>query len=195
MLNYGLAPGSVAIALGLTQLLFPLIELTPSILFFAAVAVTARYGGMGPGLFATLLSVATIDHFLKNTPFTLSIEWGDLIWVGVLSFVTVLIHSLKESKQQAVQELQKKQEFLQVMTDSLPVAISYVDALELYRFNNQRYENWFGHSRDFLGGKHLKEILGEVAYQVILPYVKVALSGQSVTYETKIPYQEGGSRY
>ncbi|MCT7959907.1 PAS domain S-box protein [Laspinema sp. D1] len=195
LLNYGVAPGSVAIALVLTQLLFPLIQLTPSILFFAAVAVTAGYGGMGPGLFATLLSVATIDHFFKNSPFTWSIEWGDLIWVAVLSLVTVLIHSLKESKRAAVQELQKKQEFLQVMTDSLPVAISYVDALELYRFNNQRYEDWFGHSRDSVGGKHLKEILGEGAYQVIRPYVKVALSGQSVTYETKIPYQEGGSRY
>lgn len=195
MLNYGAATASVAIALLLTQLLFPLMELTPTVLFVAAVAVTARYGGIGPGLFATVLSAATIDHFFKNAPFTWSMGWGDLLWVGVLSLITVLISSLKVSKQQAVQELQKKQQFLQVMTDSLPVAISYVDALELYRFNNQRYEEWFGHSRDSLGGKHLKEILGESAYQVIRPYVKVALSGQSVTYETNIPYQEGGPRY
>ncbi|MCT7981929.1 PAS domain S-box protein [Laspinema sp. A4] len=195
LLNYGAATASVAIALVLTQLLFPRVELTPSLLFVVAVAVCARYGGIGPGLFATVLSVATMDHFLTNTPFTWSMGWGDLVWVGVLSFITVLISSLNESKQQAVKELQKKQEFLQVMTDSLPVAISYVDGLERYRFNNQRYEDWFGHSRDFLGGKHLKEILGESAYQVIRPYVKVALSGQSVTYETHLPYQEGGSRY
>ncbi|MBO0350185.1 PAS domain S-box protein [Phormidium pseudopriestleyi FRX01] len=195
MLNYVAATASVAIALLLTQLLSPLIELTPSLLFFAAVAVSAGYGGIGPGLFATVLCAATIDHFFKTSTFTWSMGWGDLIWVAVLSSITVLISSLKESKQQAVQELQKKQLFLQVMTDSLPVAISYVDALELYRFNNQRYEEWFGHSRDFLSGKHLKEILGEAAYQVIRPYVKVALSGESVTYETNIPYEGGGSRY
>ncbi|MCT7991505.1 PAS domain S-box protein [Laspinema olomoucense] len=195
LLNYGAATASVAIALVLTQLLFPLIEVTPSVLFFAAVVVAARYGGIGPGLFATLLSAATIDHFFTNSPFTWSIGWDDLLWVGVLSLVTVLIHALNQSKRAAVEELQKKQEFLQVMTDSLPVAISYVDALELYRFNNQRYEEWFRHSRDFLAGKHLKEILGEAAYQVIRPYVKVALSGQSVTYETHLPYHEGGSRY
>ncbi len=195
LLKYGAATASVAIALGLTQLLLPLIELTPSVLFLAAVAVSAWYGGVGPGLFATVLSAATLDYFFKPSGFAWSMGWDDAIWVGVLSSTTLMISSLKDSQQQAVLALQKNQSFLEVMTDSLPVGISYVDALELYRFNNKCYEEWFGHSKDFLRGKHLKEILGESGYQVILPYVKVALSGQSVTYETKIPISGGESRY
>lgn len=81
---------------------------------------------------------------------------------------------------------------LSLITDALPALISYVDSDRYYRFNNKAYRNWFG--RDATG-RHIEEVLGAKAYQIIAPHVDAALSGQPVKYETRIPYQDGDERF
>ena len=53
---YGLSVGLSALALFLMLLSWPLMEHSVFFLFFAAVTVSALYGGLGPGLLATVLS-------------------------------------------------------------------------------------------------------------------------------------------
>jgi K+-sensing histidine kinase KdpD len=62
--RYGVPVLAVAIAIVLKLLLAPLIQdESPFLLFFAAVAVSAGYGGWGPGLLATVLAVLGSDYF------------------------------------------------------------------------------------------------------------------------------------
>lgn len=84
------------------------------------------------------------------------------------------------------------EEQLRLITDALPALISYVDADMRYQFNNKAYEDWFGHEAQ---GKHLEEVLGNAAYQTISGYVDKVLNGETVTYETEIPYKDGGTRF
>lgn len=84
---------------------------------------------------------------------------------------------------------------LQLVADALPALISYVDASAHYRFNNQAYVDWFGHAREEIQGKHMREILGEAAFTRVRPYVEAALSGQRVQYEARVPYRTGGTRF
>lgn len=91
--------------------------------------------------------------------------------------------------------LRKSEQELRLITDALPVLISYIDSEQRYRFNNKAYEEWFGHSRPEIRGKHIKEVLGESAYKSIKRYVEAALAGQEVTFESFIPYKDGGTRY
>jgi PAS domain S-box-containing protein len=93
------------------------------------------------------------------------------------------------------ENLRKNEDQLRLITDALPVLISYVDSEQRYRFNNKAYEKWFGHSRTEVYGKHLKEVLGNPAYKSIKKYVEKVLSGQEVTFEDIIPYKDGGTRY
>jgi PAS domain S-box-containing protein len=93
------------------------------------------------------------------------------------------------------EELRKNEDQLRLITDALPVLISYVDSEQCYRFNNKAYEKWFGHSRTEVYGKHLKGVLGNPAYKSIKKYVERVLSGQEVTFEDIIPYKDGGARY
>lgn len=195
LLHYGVAALTVAIALILTQLLFPLLELTPSPLFFAAVAISAWYGGMGSGLLATILAAVAIHYFFREPISPFAIKFADVLLLTVFGFVSLLIGSLTDARRRAVVALQKKEDFLRLIADALPVPISYVDVSERYRFNNQTYEEWFKLSRTEITGKPLKELLGEQAYQVIQGYVTAALSGQKVTYETEVPFKDGFSRY
>ncbi|MBD1825697.1 PAS domain-containing protein [Cyanobacteria bacterium FACHB-DQ100] len=96
---------------------------------------------------------------------------------------------------QAETSLRQREEELRVITNTVPVLISFVDAEQRYRFNSQRYEDWFGRSSDEIQGKHLWEVLGEGAYAAIRPYVEQALSGQTTTFESQVSYQDGETRY
>jgi two-component system CheB/CheR fusion protein len=88
----------------------------------------------------------------------------------------------------------RHQRQLQLITDSLPVLISYADTEQHYRFNNLAYERWFGVSRDGMGGRHVREIMGEAAYQTALPSIQRALAGEPAGYEAELPDRDGGER-
>jgi two-component system, chemotaxis family, CheB/CheR fusion protein len=83
---------------------------------------------------------------------------------------------------------------LQLITDSLPVLISYADAEQRFRFNNLAYERWFGVSRDSMRGRHVCEIMGEAAYQTALPSIQRALAGEAAGYEAALPSRDGTER-
>ncbi|MDZ8025353.1 MAG: AAA family ATPase [Nostoc sp. DedQUE11] len=84
-------------------------------------------------------------------------------------------------------ELRLREQELRLITDALPVCITYVDANQRYRFANRTYEEWFELSRGEILGKHICENLGEASYQVVQPYINQALAGQITTYEAEIP--------
>jgi len=98
-------------------------------------------------------------------------------------------------RQQTALALQTQERQLRLITDALPVCISYIDAEQRYRFANKTYETWFGHRPAELYGKSLPEVLGEEAYAVVKPNVEQALAGYPVSYEASVPYRTGGSRY
>jgi PAS domain S-box-containing protein len=88
-------------------------------------------------------------------------------------------------------ELRLREQELRLITDALPVCISYVDANQRYRFVNRTYEVWFSCSRDEILGKSVRELLGEAAYQIVEPYINRALEGQTTTLEAEIPFSLG----
>ncbi|MFN6563751.1 MAG: ATP-binding protein [Nostoc sp. ChiSLP01] len=220
-LNYGVAFLSVSLAVGATLLLNKYISATPAALLFAAVMVSAWYGGLGPGLFATILStLALYKLLLKPLYQTNTTNLNILISLVVFILAAVLISSLNESRRTAQRKaeeslrflceseakfdrlvesneeiLQRRETELRLITDTLPVLISFVDSQQRYRFNNRAYEEWFGQPAAAVYGKHLWEVLGESAYEVLRPYVEQVLTGVQVTFESQIPYQDGGTRY
>ncbi len=98
-------------------------------------------------------------------------------------------------RKRAEEALRQREEELRLITNAVPVFISYVDAQQRYRFNNKRYEDWYGIPASEINGKHIKEVMGESAYQSVRPYVEAVLRGEQITYETQILSKDGGSRY
>ena len=110
------------------------------------------------------------------------------LWLdGVLLDITAL-------KQTEV-SLRRSEERLNLITDAMPVCLSYVDRDQHLQMVNKTYETWFGRPMADMQGRHLSEVLGEAAYQVIHGFVAHALAGEITTYEVELPYQWGGSRY
>ncbi|ASC72914.1 Solute:Sodium Symporter [Halomicronema hongdechloris C2206] len=98
-------------------------------------------------------------------------------------------------RKQAELALQTQERQLRLITDALPVCISYIDAEQRYRFANKTYEGWFGHRPEELYGQSLQEVLGDSAYRVVQANVERVLAGQPVSYEATVPYREGSSRH
>jgi PAS domain S-box-containing protein len=83
---------------------------------------------------------------------------------------------------------------LRVVTNSLPVLISYVDASECYRFANDTYQVWHGSAPAEIIGRRMLDVLGAEAYAAVAPHVRRALAGEQVTYESNVRFRDGGWR-
>ena len=81
---------------------------------------------------------------------------------------------------------------IRLLADALPVLISYIDAGHRYRYNNKAYRDWFGSGHVHLIGRHMRDVLGEAAYEQIRPLVEEALSGRRVSTDISVAYSHGG---
>jgi two-component system, OmpR family, sensor histidine kinase VicK len=97
-------------------------------------------------------------------------------------------------RMQAEAALRQSEEQLRLITNGLPVLISYVDNRQHYQFNNQAYEEWLGQSPAEIHGHHLQEVWGNLCYREMQTYVEAALAGEVATYEHEIQSREGRQR-
>jgi signal transduction histidine kinase len=75
--------------------------------------------------------------------------------------------------------------------DAVPVLISYFDADHICRFANEHHSQWYGRSPEELVGLHMRDFLGEAAYQTRIPYLDVVGRGESVSLEAQVPHWTG----
>ncbi len=85
---------------------------------------------------------------------------------------------------------EERERQLQLITDSLPVLIGYLDKERKYRFANQAYEEWFPLKAEELLGRPAREVLGEKAYLGIEKYMDRALAGERLDFEAEMPYRD-----
>jgi len=95
-------------------------------------------------------------------------------------------------REQVEADLRSQQTQLRLITDALPMLVSYIGDDQRYRFNNQAYANWFGYQPPELIGRRMRDIIGETAYQTALPHIQTVLSGRETHFENILPRRDGG---
>lgn len=93
-------------------------------------------------------------------------------------------------KRTAINGLKASENQIRVITDALPVLISYIDKEKRYQFANKAYSQWFGNRLDQILGRHVKDVLGEDMYQKTRSYLVRALQGERVRFETELTKNE-----
>lgn len=130
----------------------------------------------------------------------IALSQGELIenLEGLIAQRTAKLRQVNSNLQQEINDrltveaaLRRSEEQLRLIANGLPVLIAYVDNKQLYRFNNEAYQTWLGLSPRKIYGCHLKKVHGKEEYTKIRKYVENALSGQKVTYEEDIIFQDG----
>jgi two-component system sensor kinase FixL len=105
-------------------------------------------------------------------------DWPDAIVKRLQLVAQIFTNAL--ARQRSERGLVKSEQRLRLITNALPVLISYVDADQRYRFNNEAYRVWFGVSPEEAFGQTIREVAGEEFFQCVRPYVERALSGEHV---------------
>lgn len=138
------------------------------------------------------------DPFVRADGTTQWLRWEVHPWrqgsnddIGGIAIFCEDITSRKKTEEKLHQaEFQYK-----LVTDSLPVLISYIDRDLRYRMVNAMYRRWFGLENVEVSGKRVDEVLGTAAFDAIRPALEQALSGQSVSFDKLIPYKAAGLRH
>ena len=87
--------------------------------------------------------------------------------------------------------LKRSEERMRLITDALPVVISYLDAEQHYQFNNAAYEKFFNISSKSIINSHIKDVIGQSAYTKTKQHIETALSGQEISFEYENNLQDG----
>jgi PAS domain S-box-containing protein len=142
--------------------------------------------GRGERLPVTLDHGGQTYHYLSNIDPVID-EAGRVIGLVGASTDTSELHRAQEA-------LRDREQQLRTISDALPVLIAYIDQIHHYRFNNAAYERWRERSRDEITGHHVRDVIGEAAYESIRPSLERALAGQSEHLETRLHYPDIGER-
>lgn len=104
---YGVAVVSVLLALLVMLILDVWVDMTqsPFLLFFGAVVMSAWYGGLKPGLLATLLSTLVSNFFFLEPSYMLMIGVPSIVRIGLYTaqgiFISLICEALRTAKRRA----------------------------------------------------------------------------------------------
>ena len=110
--RYGLAVISVAAALVLTTWLEHFTDITP--LFYAAIVVSAWFGGMGPGLLAVVLSELAIDYYFVPPFYSLRLGPKPISFMVVFGVLAMFTSWMSTKRRQAEEGLKQARDELEL---------------------------------------------------------------------------------
>jgi PAS domain S-box-containing protein len=138
--------------------------------------------------------------------FGVSHLWGAIWWLfhvlRLLAYVVVIRHvvqvyrGLQAAEEEGlVRRLERSEAQMRLVTDALPVLVSFIHRDGRYAYVNRSYTEWFGLEREEVINRPVRDIVGEAAYAGVHSLLERALSGESISFERAMPYRHGGDRH
>ena len=97
----------------------------------------------------------------------------------------------REAAEQALHSLEESGHFIQVITDNIPVLISYWDRELRCRFSNHSYQEWYGRSSDQMKGISIHDLVSEEKYRRDELYILGVLRVQRQEFERTLTKPTG----
>lgn len=152
---YAVALLAVGSALLLTLLLQPLLKSTIFLLFFAAVAVSACYGGMEAGLLATALCSLAASYFFLEPVFSLFVDSLDsIVQLSLFALVTIIISLLNSELRTVKQKLEVSEAKFKKLLESNIIGVIVANKDGTIAEANNAFLKMVGYSQeDLLAGR------------------------------------------
>src|SRR5215218_10199983 len=211
-LRYSVAMLAVGAALGIKLLLDPLtVQDTPFLLVFGAIIVSTWYGGLGPGLLATVVSALATDYFFlypRGTLTGFSVEGIDVLAFmleGVLvSVLTSSLRSARDRARRSTLEARRHQERLRESEERFRLMVEGVKDYAIFMLDpggcvttwNDGAERIVGYGEEEILGRHFSSFYPEEDVERGHPeeVLRAALAeGRCVEEGPKV--REDGSRF
>jgi two-component system sensor kinase FixL len=161
---YGIALAAVAIALGVRlALATPLGDESPYLFFVPAVLVAAGIAGLGPGLFATVLSTVLATFVVRRTH---DMSTAELINAAAFALLGVAIawggEQLQRTRVRAAASTRQalaREAHLTSILDTVPEAMIVIDEQAIIQSFSSAAERLFGYEPAEVIGKNVKMLM------------------------------------
>jgi len=107
----------------------------------------------------------------------------------------VISHENISVRKKAEEALKEQGHLLQVIVDTMPAGVARIGHDLHYLLVNRRYEEWAGKAMGSVVGHHVREVIGEDAWEITRPNIEQVLAGQGATFVHQRPTADGGSRW
>jgi two-component system sensor histidine kinase/response regulator len=181
-LRYGVACSTTFLALLLALLLRPYIGPRPLLLAFAAVGVSAWYGGLGPGLLATFLSaLGSLWVFPSGTSPASGVLPDPHVRMGLFAAVAALICGLTAALRESEQRFRST-------FDHAPIGIAHVGTDGKWLRVNRKLCDILGYTREELLARTFQEITHPDDLEPNLANVRRILAAELQTFSMEKRY-------
>lgn len=122
--RYIVAVLTVAVAAFFTRQFGEQNELASTSLFYAAVMVSAWYGGLEPGLVSTVLAVLASDYYFNDPDGDSTFSGANFVRLSMFLFAALLISLLNGVRRRLYSELQEALTQVKLLRGLLPICAS-----------------------------------------------------------------------
>jgi PAS domain S-box-containing protein len=84
-------------------------------------------------------------------------------------------------------KLQENEARLELLSNTVPAMIFYLDPEQCYQSYNETFMKWFGVGPQEVIGKSIREFIGDTAYARVQPHLAIAYSGREERFEMMAP--------
>jgi C4-dicarboxylate-specific signal transduction histidine kinase len=180
--RYGLAVATVGVALVITNSLERYTDITP--LFYAAIVISAWFGGMGPGLVAVVLGEISIDYFFVEPLYTLDLKPKQISFLVVFGVLAILTSWMSAKRKQAQEDLREARDELELRVEKRTAELQQTnEALELELSERKRAEDALQKTQTELAHvtrvMTLGELTASIAHEVNQPLAAIVTNGNA----------------
>ena len=211
-LRYAVAVASVAFALALKTLLDPLsAQDAPFLLAFGAVMVSAWYGGLGPGLLATVLAGLGVDYFFLDPRGSFSGLGPEAAPLAVfflegtlLSSVIGALRAARRRAEEGAREALSHQESLRESEERFRLLVEGVGDYAIFMLDpegrvttwNEGAERINGYGAPEILGRHFSVFYTEEDFERDHPQEELRIAAAENCYEEEgIRVRKDGSKF
>ena len=169
----------------------------PAIVFAALMLGRRAVIGTGVASIAVIAALGFAEHAqLLPAPRLVSLFTLTMIYVLVMLVVTTLgaviaqeqrrwrrnENEARDKLARQAGQLAEREHALRIVIDNVPAMIVRIDRRMHCIFANARYAAFFGHTQESIAGRHIREVVGDAAFEEIRGNLERALAGERVTY-------------
>jgi PAS domain S-box-containing protein len=101
----------------------------------------------------------------------------------------------KESQKLTAGSVINSESYFQLIQDSVPAMMFYIDQEQRYRFYNGVFKDWFKVDDTEAIGKSVRGFIGEKAYAAVLPHLTKAYGGTTTRFQVLAPAKLGQDKW
>lgn len=196
LLRHATSVATVGLALALASLLPSRADPSHFTLFFAAVMISAWYGGLGPGLVATVMSALALDYFFISPFRSINLDWAALLRLSVFTTVAAITSYLTTARKRAEAALRKAHAELETRVQERTAELARAnESLQAEIVERKRAENELWRLQQEMGRVErlaaLGKMTGAIAHELGTPLNSVLGYTQLLAQEE---LSEGGRR-